>query len=391
MHHGLVICIFLIAQMGLSQTVATQSLDTVPLFPEIQINISANQFNKLKSAQGVKLELKDAQMILNEDTAKVDNIHIRGNNSLNFKRKSFSVDLDKSVVIHTAQGKTHVKKFLLLSLIMDKNLWHSRWAFLMMNELSLFPLFNSFCTVSVNNEPQGIYLLVEKPHQATTRLKSTYMVRRGLDHKIDTEYDDTNSKEQAKLYRKQYYSLYNTANLHGDSLLSHLNKSINLHSYFSWVGFNYLTMNGDYSDELFLYINPSTGLYEAIGWDYDDLFRMSPHEGQEVRKAQFGEKMIFSLEDSFDRMIAADPVVYSSYLKSLKNVLTICDSTLITTTSQRVLNELDHLNKNEAQRKATLYIDKEEFDIDKTHKDIKESMSFLLTRRRVALKKLSID
>jgi hypothetical protein len=79
--------------MGLSQTVATQSLDTVPLFPEIQINISANQFNKLKSAQGVKLELKDAQMILNEDTAKVDNIHIRGNNSLNFKRKSFSVDL----------------------------------------------------------------------------------------------------------------------------------------------------------------------------------------------------------------------------------------------------------------------------------------------------------
>jgi spore coat protein H len=391
MHHGLVICIFLIAQMGLSQTVATQSLDTVPLFPEIQINISANQFNKLKSAQGVKLELKDAQMILNEDTAKVDNIHIRGNNSLNFKRKSFSVDLDKSVVIHTAQGKTHVKKFLLLSLIMDKNLWHSRWAFLMMNELSLFPLFNSFCTVSMNNEPQGIYLLVEKPHQATTRLKSTYMVRRGLDHKIDTEYDDTNSKEQAKLYRKQYYSLYNTANLHGDSLLSHLNKSINLHSYFSWVGFNYLTMNGDYSDELFLYINPSTGLYEAIGWDYDDLFRMSPHEGQEVRKAQFGEKMIFSLEDSFDRMIAADPVVYSSYLKSLKNVLTICDSTLITTTSQRVLNELDHLNKNEAQRKATLYIDKEEFDIDKTHKDIKESMSFLLTRRRVALKKLSID
>ncbi|MBP9926433.1 MAG: CotH kinase family protein [Cyclobacteriaceae bacterium] len=391
MHHGLVICIFLIAQMGLSQTVATQSLDTVPLFPEIQINISANQFNKLKSAQGVKLELKDAQMILNEDTAKVDNIHIRGNNSLNFKRKSFSVDLDKSVVIRTAQGKTHVKKFLLLSLIMDKNLWHSRWAFLMMNELSLFPLFNSFCTVSVNNEPQGIYLLVEKPHQATTRLKSTYMVRRGLDHKIDTEYDDTNSKEQAKLYRKQYYSLYNTANLHGDSLLSHLNKSINLHSYFSWIGFNYLTMNGDYSDELFLYINPSTGLYEAIGWDYDDLFRMSPHEGQEVRKAQFGEKMIFSLEDSFDRMIAADPVVYSSYLKSLKNVLTICDSTLITTTSQRVLNELDHLNKNEAQRKATLYIDKEEFDIDKTHKDIKESMSFLLTRRRVALKKLSID
>jgi len=391
MHHGLVICIFLIAQMGLSQTVATQSLDTVPLFPEIQINISANQFNKLKSAQGVKLELKDAQMILNEDTAKVDNIHIRGNNSLNFKRKSFSVDLDKSVVIRTPQGKTHVKKFLLLSLIMDKNLWHSRWAFLMMNELSLFPLFNSFCTVSVNNEPQGIYLLVEKPHQATTRLKSTYMVRRGLDHKIDTEYDDTNSKEQAKLYRKQYYSLYNTANLHGDSLLSHLNKSINLHSYFSWIGFNYLTMNGDYSDELFLYINPSTGLYEAIGWDYDDLFRMSPHEGQEVRKAQFGEKMIFSLEDSFDRMIAADPVVYSSYLKSLKNVLTICDSTLITTTSQRVLNELDHLNKNEAQRKATLYIDKEEFDIDKTHKDIKESMSFLLTRRRVALKKLSID
>jgi hypothetical protein len=52
--------------------------------------------------------------------------------------------------------------------------------------------------VRMNNEPQGIYLLVEKPHQATSHMKSTYMVRRGLDHKIDTEYDDTNSKEQAK-------------------------------------------------------------------------------------------------------------------------------------------------------------------------------------------------
>lgn len=391
MCHRLAISILFITRLGFSQTVTAQSLDTVPLFPEIQINISANQFNKLKSAQGVKLELKDAQMIINEDTAKVDNIHIRGNNSLNFKRKSFSVDLDKSVVIRTPQGKTHVKKFLLLSLIMDKNLWHSRWAFLMMNELSLFPLFNSFCTVSINNEPQGIYLLVEKPHQATTHLKSTYMVRRGLDHKIDTEYDDTNSKEQARLYRKQYHGLYNTAHLHGDSLLSYLNKSMNLHSYFSWIGFNYLSMNGDYSDELFLYINPSTGLYEVIGWDYDDLFRMSPHEGQEVRKAQHGDKLIFSLEDSFDRMIAGDPVIYSSYLKTLKNVIATCDPTLISTTSQQVVKELDLLSKNEAQRKATLYIDKEEFDIDKTHTDIKESMNFLLTRRRATLKKLPID
>jgi hypothetical protein len=102
-------------------------------------------------------------------------------------------------------------------------------------------------------------------------------------------------------------------------------------------------------------------------------------------------RLIFSLEDSFDRTIAADPAIYSSYLKTLKNVIATCDSTLISTTSQQVVKELDLLSKNEAQRKATLYIDKEEFDIDKTHTDIKESMNFLLTRRRATLKKLPID
>lgn len=41
-----------------------------------------------------------------------------------------------------------------------------------MNELGIFLLFNTYCTVRINNQPEGIYLLVEKPHHASATKKA---------------------------------------------------------------------------------------------------------------------------------------------------------------------------------------------------------------------------
>ncbi|MBK5278378.1 MAG: CotH kinase family protein [Bacteroidia bacterium] len=147
-------------------------------FPEIRIFISKNQLINLQSTTDEKLELSKALMLIGHDTAHVKEIHARGNNSLKFKRKSLSVELDKSLTVHANEKKTHLKKFDLLNLVMDKNLWHNRWSDINLETLGLLPISNFYCKVWINDQPQGIFLLVEKPQQAQAKLKSPYMLRR---------------------------------------------------------------------------------------------------------------------------------------------------------------------------------------------------------------------
>ena len=125
-----------------SSNAFTQVLSNSP-FPEIRITISQRQFNTLQTSKGAKLNLKNAIMTVNGDTAKINDVHLRGNNTLNFKRKSMSVDLDKSIHVKLGEQTVSLKKFHLLNLAMDKNLWHNRWSYLMMSQLGIFPIAQS--------------------------------------------------------------------------------------------------------------------------------------------------------------------------------------------------------------------------------------------------------
>jgi hypothetical protein len=147
-------------------------------------------------------------------------------------------------------------------------------------------------------------------------------------------------------------------------------------------------MNGDYSDELFLYINPSSGLYEVMAWDYDDLFKESPHEGKPARNEAYRDRYLFSLEDRLDKVIAADELVYSKYGDALLGMLAVTDSTLLARTSQQVLQELRVLNSEPEIARASLYLDSQPFIIEDAAYDMERSMQFLYYRRAVLLNSL---
>jgi hypothetical protein len=147
-------------------------------------------------------------------------------------------------------------------------------------------------------------------------------------------------------------------------------------------------MNGDYTDELFLYINSESKRYDLIAWDYDDLLKPYPHEGKETRNATFPDHLIFSLEDSFDQTIAKDDYLYSQYLITLKEVLTLCGSSLLKTTSQKTLNELKILSKDTQNGLVTKYLDQESFNIDDATKHIENSILFMESRKIATLNRL---
>ena len=98
-----------------------------------------------------------------------------------------------------------------------------------------------------------------------------------------------------KKYRKQFQSIYSSIHsLSGDALVTKLQQLINLDNYFHFIAFNYLIMNGDYEDEVFLYIEPKNQRFEVIPWDYDDILKPSPHEGREERNRRYPDKKLFS-------------------------------------------------------------------------------------------------
>jgi spore coat protein H len=344
-------------------------------FTELRIYISKSQFNSLQSTTEEKIELSKPVMLVDHDTAHVKEIHARGNNSLKFKRKSLSVDLDKSLTIHSNDEKIHLKKFDLLNLVMDKNLWHNRWSDINLEAIGLLPLYNFYCKVWINDEPQGIFLLIEKPQQAQAKLKSPYMLRRGPNHTITDDYFDDSDKEVAKKYKKQFQSIYSNIKSSSEKeQVEQLNKVINLD--------NYLVMNGDYADEVFFYIEPKNQLFELIPWDYDDLLRPVPHEGRAERNREFADKKIFSLEESFDRAVAGNKELYTLYELSLKKMLLTLDSASLTASAHHVLDELEQLSKDKSMADVTLFLDLHPFKIDQAREDVLQSLNFILGRRK---------
>ncbi len=366
---------------------ANTPLDTN--FPEIKIYISKSLYSNLQNNSSDKVVLSNPVMMVNEDTALVKEIHARGNNSLKFKRKSLSIELDKALTLEVGNKIVHLKKFNLLNLVMDKHLWHNRWSDLTMERIGIFPLFNSYCKVWINDQPQGIFLLVEKPQQAKSKLKSPYMLRRGANHTISDEYFDDEDKDSAKKYRKQFQSIYSGINaLSIDALAKQLQQIINIDNYFQFLGFNYLVMNGDYADEVFLYIEPKNQWFEVIPWDYDDILKPVPHEGRTLRNKEFTDKKIFSLEESLDRAIAGNEELYAGYEKVLKKLLLSLDSTALTQSAHQVIQELEQISADKSMAQATLFLDVNPFDILLAKNDILFSLDFMLKRRKWILEEL---
>ena len=358
-------------------------------FPEIRIYISQKQLTQLRNVDGAKMELKQPLLLINQDTAIVKDIHSRGASTMKFARKSLSVDLKHSVTFHSQGEKVKIKNFDLLNLVMDKNLWHNRWAFINLNELNLFPLFNTYCKLWINDQPQGIYLLVEKPSHSSTRIKSPYMLRRGPEHKIEQEYVNIPSKQEANQYKERYYKIYRDLGKHkGQELDEHLRSSLHLDQYYNWLAFNYYINNGDYADEIFFYISPDSDKFEIIPWDYDDIFRREPHEGAEARKAKLTDKLIFSIEDELDRSIASDEWLYTQYLAAFRKMLLARDMEVIGRAFDQVLTELESMANDPDMNKVSGYMEKDSFNIDQAKEDIRIASEFLLNKRIVLLRTL---
>ena len=291
-------------------------------------------YHNLMKITGEKMTLVPKRVIYNDQPLKVTSCKTRGNTTLLYRRKSLSLSLELPIDF---QG-VPVTKLAINNLAMDRNYWRARLCFLLMRQLEIFYLSNQFAELVINGRSQGTYLMIQKPEDYCRNIGSGLLVRREGIGKISIEHTlDVEAKKQVKTL-KQIKVLPNQYS--GKQLYDTLNRIIDFKAYAKWLGFNYLVMNGDYTDELFLFVDPETSRFQILPWDYDDVFASQPHEGQKRRDHKLGNQLLFSSEAPFDQVIAHDEFLYDVYLKIFKEVLMVMTPEVLKNSFQQVYGEL---------------------------------------------------
>lgn len=290
----------------------------------ISFFITEADYESLKITDGGKISLANTLTIINRDTLSSEEINSRGGSTLLFRRKSYSFSVKSGASFLHGECKEKLRKFYALSLSMDKNYCRNRLSFEMMKKIGLFSLFYSFGELHINGNSEGICMVIERPEDwALKKKNSPFVIRRGYNHTIDKMgFGKINEKSEASNYTNYINLIYKSLKKHdGEELYNALSQWIDLENYMKWLAFNFLVHNGDYTDEVFLYIDPELKKFKIIPWDYDDLFLPAPHEGKAESYKILGEKLIFSSEDKLDIKIATDPYLYNIYLRQLKEIL----------------------------------------------------------------------
>jgi len=377
--------------------------------------MTIDQENSIYSARGKKFEIDNPKPVLdfNNSEYKLNKFSLRGHTALNYKRKSYSVSIEIPLTLYNTninRNAYSLREFKLLALATDYTYIENRISFGLLNLLDIQPLFFKFVEVRINNNTQGIYLLIEDPEEYVIDKKGCdYILRRDYYGIIsNSEYFPYNYEYSEEEYKNQFNSLYNyIVQFEGKELYDSLNKYLDLNNYFQKMAFDYLIMNGDYTDEIYFYaINRENNIYyDIIPWDYDDIFADLPHEiGKEwgtgkkfgERRynslndvyADIGNKLIFSIEEDIDYKIAKDTFLYVKYIEQLKKVLDITNNNNIDKVFNETLSELTPYYNNE------IIIEQSKYDLDVTNyniflNNINEKREFLKNRRNEIIKEIS--
>ncbi len=341
-----------------------------------EITLPPKKYQKLLKSKGSKLSFKEFKVVRNSLPLDVNTLKLRGNNSLNFRRKSFAISLNEPIL-----EKVPVSKLSLTNLVMDKNYWRNRVCFILLEPLDLFPLYNEYAKVVINGEPQGIYLAQQKVDDYANNIENTPLLLRRTQ---SNEYEEYASRDQEGKKRKEELLEIRdiSPSISGQSLYDYLTAHIDLDQYFELLAFYSFMLNGDYTDELYIYFDNSKERFRVIPWDFDDIFAQAPHEGWKNRNLALSNVLIFSSEPYFDALIDKDEYLYHMYLISFRNLLTKLDESVIKNVFELVYHELYPYFADAEVIEQSRYDANGLTNLDNLEKDLELHYQYMITRRK---------
>lgn len=316
---------------------------------------------ELKQPHKSKYEVSPTPSMLYGDVEfSLKHMRTRGQSSLEFPRKSFSVKVDGAFV--TPNRFSEIERFKLVSMVFDYMYMEHKLAFSLFEKLGMWPMDYFFTELKINNNHQGLYLFIEDPSEFYFKNKnSEILIRRYYRGEISDFETSYYKPIDASAYEQAFDNLYALLPQYkGEALYEKLSKAFNLKNYMRKMAVDYLLKNGDATDEIFFAgqrLTDGSIYFELIPWDYDDLFSGEPHEvgrdwaigtllgerkyatATDVR-AVLGDKLIFSIEDDIDYIVATDSFLYARYLDEMQQVTSIISTQAISQLLDSIQSEL---------------------------------------------------
>ena len=388
--------VIILNSIGQTAQLNDDKLNLTDLGREIENSVSFNLTNlnheQIKATSGQKVRVKATTLIINGDTLEPKEINTRGKSTLYFRRKSYSFSLKSEASFRHGERVESFKKFYVVSLSMDKHYSSNRLAFGMMEAAKLFDLFYSYCELRINGNSEGICMIIERPEDWAMKKKgSPVIIRRGYNNSIDKiKTDKKTESEKAKKYKSYFRQIYRSLNKYeGEQLFMTLSNWVDMDLYMKWLAFNFFVRDGDYTDEVFFFIDPLSDKFSIIPWDYDDLFSIAPHEGNAENRKILGDKLFFSTEDLLDKKIVTDPYLYKKYLIQFEELMKQLSPDVIKSVFENTYAELYpyySINEIISQSKYDRYKDSDLFTLKRDMQALYEQLLFY---RNIFLKYLA--
>jgi hypothetical protein len=348
--------------------------------------VTESQRIYINSSRGEQYEVTDPVPVLEyaEEKYTIDRFEIRGDNTLNFERKGYGINMNRKIVFYNADNQTERKyeEFKLLAMVYDYTYIENSTAINLFKEIGLWPVLTFYTEVRLNNFTQGLYLFIEDPFEYFIEQEnSSFVIRRGYDHVIKASSASPLALANSSWYISLFRSIYSNLPLYsGKQMFDTLSAAMDLDQYFTKLSIDMLMKNGDYTDEVIFYTKIRDGkeVFGVFPWDLDDIFAEEPHEignswapGTVFGSRQYntiedviadvGVKLLFSIEDDLDYKIAKDDYLYQQYLITLRRVIDKIDPQVIDNIFDNTFNHISPFYSNDS------IIAQSRYDIDETN------------------------
>ncbi|MEZ4825135.1 MAG: CotH kinase family protein [Bacteroidia bacterium] len=293
---------------------------------KIEITMPARNLRQLHEVREKRDIMKKAEMTINGKAAAPVSIRIRGQSSLGFQRKSLNIKLQDKAVFLNGEQTYAMKEFYLIGMTMDQYYYRSYLSYSCLKYMGLFPMFFAYTEVYINGETQGVYMVVEKPHECMKKQDAPCVIRRGYSHKIEeVKYMAKKTNLPERAFTEAYDLVYQLPEKYsGKELYNAWNEYLDVDAYMRWLAFNFFIMNGDYADEVYLYALPGKDSvrFGIIPWDYDDILVGNPQRKDLfIFHKGWHNKYMYMAEEKIDQIIAGDKWLHRHYLEILQEVM----------------------------------------------------------------------
>lgn len=351
--------------------------------------VTENQRLYINSTRGLQYEVTDPLPVLHfaGKIYSIDRFEIRGDNTLNFTRKGFSVNMGDKIRLYSPENQSERKyeEYKLLAMVYDYTYIENSTAVGLFKIVELWPLYSFFTEVRLNNHTQGLYHFIEDPFEYLIEQENAgCVIRRGYDHVVKASSTGPAAQYNIGTYKARFKRIYSELPKYsGKQMYDTLSAYMDMEEYFTLLSIDLIIKNGDYTDEVIFYskYKNDSEIFGIFPWDLDDIFADQPHEignpwatgttfGQRSYAtrdditADVGSKLLFSIEDDLDYKIAKDDFLYQKYLNQLRTVVDLIDDAAIDRVFDNTYKHISPFYENDS------IIAQSRFDVDQTNNNL---------------------